>query len=353
MRRMVDPDQRERLDEALVVWTGPFDALADREHTLAMFRQQEIGTVIFDSIKDVAGDVQDGKIGAEFNRTMQLLVSAGMESPPSITTAKARRATGSRSGSTISMAAQWIAAGAGVGGLPLGRGRRSGGRTAPPQTARQRRRPAERRPRSPDRHLDGGRADRGRRGARCDPPGVHRSARRGGTARTQAADREGPQEGDQRKTRTSSATSLRDLAADPGSGITSAGNDGYVKGGPELRGPPRPPQPRRGGRPPPPTGALGPPGAGGRSTPSALPADGMAEPTNPPNGGPPPMATTDQFAQIVAQLDPLPAGRRESIARMATEEVATCPRCGQSVRRCDPRLVVNDQLVHLVCGEGE
>ena len=103
-RRMVWPDHRSRLDAMLVIWTGPFNALADRERFLAELRDEGIGTVIFDSIKDVAADVSDGNVGAEFNRTMQILIAAGIEVVALHHNRRLRRATASRSASTTSTA---------------------------------------------------------------------------------------------------------------------------------------------------------------------------------------------------------------------------------------------------------
>ena len=334
MRRMVSPDQRERLDEALVVWTGPFDALADREHTLAMFRQQEIGTVIFDSVKDVAGDVSGGELGAELNRTMQLLVSAGIEVAALHHNRKGQE--GNRRPKRLDdlYGSQWIAAGAGsvvylwgeagdrevellhlkqpdnvVGPLNVVHDHRTGTSTV-----------AER-------------VDDETETLRLACIAALDEGEPLGKKRLIEKVRELGISGGQGKLK----EQITKLAATPGSGIHSRGNDGYVKGGTKQAVPPLSPPGSEGGTGHAPLrGSLTPRGQGdvspfcpGRST--------TDEPTNQPNGGPPPMPTTDQFAQIVAQLDPLPAGRRESIARMATEEVATCPRCGQSVRRCDPR----------------
>ena len=112
-RRMVWPDHRSRLDAMLVIWTGPFNALADRERFLAELRDEGIGTVIFDSIKDVAGDVSDGNVGAEFNRTMQILIAAGIEVVALHHNRKAQE--GNRKPKRLDdlYGSTWIAAGAG------------------------------------------------------------------------------------------------------------------------------------------------------------------------------------------------------------------------------------------------
>lgn len=114
MRRMVvDPRDRELIDLMLVIWKVPFDALADREQMVARIKQEGIGTVVFDSIKDVAGDVADGKVGAEFNKTLQLLVSAGIEVAALHHNRKGQE--GNRKPKRLDdlYGSQWIAAGAG------------------------------------------------------------------------------------------------------------------------------------------------------------------------------------------------------------------------------------------------
>lgn len=80
MRRMVSPTRgtRELLD-GLCFWDGPPFTLADPEDLAAFLYENAIGTVVLDSIKDVAGDVSEGKVGAEFNRAVQTLIAAGIE----------------------------------------------------------------------------------------------------------------------------------------------------------------------------------------------------------------------------------------------------------------------------------
>ena len=78
MRRMVTERDRERLDDQLVIHAGPIDAL-DPAELLAVCGEWSIGTVVLDSVKDVAGDPADGKVGQAFNSTLQHLVGAGVE----------------------------------------------------------------------------------------------------------------------------------------------------------------------------------------------------------------------------------------------------------------------------------
>ena len=63
-------------------------------------------------------------------------------------------------------------------------------------------------------------------------------------------------------------------------------------------------------------------------------------------------ATPGQFNRLMAQLEPVPADRRAAIARMNFEVVADCPQCGEPVRRCDARRLINGRLLHLNCAEG-
>jgi hypothetical protein len=60
-----------------------------------------------------------------------------------------------------------------------------------------------------------------------------------------------------------------------------------------------------------------------------------------------------EIARWREQLRSLEPERAESVIRMLTEAVAVCARCGEPVRRCDPRrsveLAPEQRLVHLRC----
>ena len=60
-------------------------------------------------------------------------------------------------------------------------------------------------------------------------------------------------------------------------------------------------------------------------------------------------ATPREFEALMDQLEHVPSDRRPAIARLIFEEVATCPRCAESVRSCDPRRLVGERLHHLEC----
>ena len=41
--------------------------------------------------------------------------------------------------------------------------------------------------------------------------------------------------------------------------------------------------------------------------------------------------------------------RKAAIVRMAFQVVGDCPACGEGIRACDPRRVVDGDLYHLAC----
>lgn len=63
-------------------------------------------------------------------------------------------------------------------------------------------------------------------------------------------------------------------------------------------------------------------------------------------------ATPAEFEALMASLDHLEhldRERKAAIARLVFEVVADCPTCGEGVRRCDSRRLVNGFLFHLGC----
>lgn len=82
MRRMLRGTfERQLLDDRMIAWEGPlpFDPLVD---TMALARWLAIhraGHVFIDSVKDIAGDTADGKIGAAFNSMVQHCIAEGIE----------------------------------------------------------------------------------------------------------------------------------------------------------------------------------------------------------------------------------------------------------------------------------
>ena len=82
LRRMVSEQDRPLLDERLLVWPGPipFDVGTAPPDTLARFAASlGAGTVVIDSLKDVAGDLADTGVGSAVMRAIQHVTAAGIE----------------------------------------------------------------------------------------------------------------------------------------------------------------------------------------------------------------------------------------------------------------------------------
>lgn len=62
-RMMIGTHWKDRLDDHLRVWEGPlpFDVISKPDALAAWLIEHEVGTVVIDSIKDMAGDVSDGR----------------------------------------------------------------------------------------------------------------------------------------------------------------------------------------------------------------------------------------------------------------------------------------------------
>lgn len=81
MRRMVTEEHRQVLAERLVVWRGPlpYDLTRVPEVLAAMAEEFGAGTVIIDSLKDVAAKLSEDDTGSKVNQAMQLACLAGVE----------------------------------------------------------------------------------------------------------------------------------------------------------------------------------------------------------------------------------------------------------------------------------
>jgi replicative DNA helicase len=81
LRRMVSETDRQVLDDRLRVFSGPptFSITADPTSLLQVAKAVDAGTVIVDSAKDLAVDLETGPTGAAVNQAMQHLVSNGIE----------------------------------------------------------------------------------------------------------------------------------------------------------------------------------------------------------------------------------------------------------------------------------
>jgi replicative DNA helicase len=79
--RMVAEEHRETLDRRLIIWKGPppFD-IAKEPHALADFTEaQGAGTVVIDSLKDLAAKLSDDEVGGKVNAAFQEVLARGIE----------------------------------------------------------------------------------------------------------------------------------------------------------------------------------------------------------------------------------------------------------------------------------
>jgi replicative DNA helicase len=81
LRRMVSERNRALLAERLIVWRGPlpFDLGQEPEAFLPFVSEYGVGTVVIDSLKDVALDLIKDEVGSRVNRAFQDIVAAGIE----------------------------------------------------------------------------------------------------------------------------------------------------------------------------------------------------------------------------------------------------------------------------------
>ena len=81
MRRMIDESNRIELESRLIVWTGqlPFDVVSAPQRLVEFAQECAVGTIVIDSLKDLADKLSDEAAGSAINRTMQLCVGTGIE----------------------------------------------------------------------------------------------------------------------------------------------------------------------------------------------------------------------------------------------------------------------------------
>lgn len=79
--RMVREEDRELLNERLIVWKGPleFDLAEDKYLLRDFVLEQGAGTVFIDSLKDVALDLTKDEVGSRVNAAFQEAIAAGIE----------------------------------------------------------------------------------------------------------------------------------------------------------------------------------------------------------------------------------------------------------------------------------
>lgn len=80
-RRMVQPDDREKLNTRLDVWKGPppFDMGTRPENFAEWVCSFERDFTIIDSLKDMATDLTRDEVGSRINRAFQLITAAGVD----------------------------------------------------------------------------------------------------------------------------------------------------------------------------------------------------------------------------------------------------------------------------------
>lgn len=79
--RMVAEADREVLDRRLIIWKGPppFDITKDPKALADFTEEQGAGTVVIDSLKDLAFKLSDDEIGGKVNTAFQHVLSRGIE----------------------------------------------------------------------------------------------------------------------------------------------------------------------------------------------------------------------------------------------------------------------------------
>lgn len=123
LRRMVEEADRTRLDRSLIVWEGPpgFDIAREPERFAAQVADLRVGTVVIDSLKDVAARLSEDETGSGLTRAFGLLAAAGIEV---VAAHHHRKATeGNRQPRALDdvYGSTWIAAGAGTVALLWGK----------------------------------------------------------------------------------------------------------------------------------------------------------------------------------------------------------------------------------------
>jgi replicative DNA helicase len=115
LRRMVGEDDRDVLDERLMVWEGPpeFDVARAPERLADWATSLGAGTVVIDALKDVTARLSEDETGSGIVRAWNHLVAAGVEV---VAAHHQRKATGeNRKPNTLDdvYGSAWITAGAG------------------------------------------------------------------------------------------------------------------------------------------------------------------------------------------------------------------------------------------------
>lgn len=114
LRRHFTDDERDLLDERLVIWPGPPPAdVADHPELLAdLCESADADTLVVDSLKDAAIALSDDKVGAAINRAVQGAIVKGIEV---LSLHHQRKGQGGEKPKTLAdvYGSTWITAGAG------------------------------------------------------------------------------------------------------------------------------------------------------------------------------------------------------------------------------------------------
>lgn len=115
MHRMVRERDRAALDERLVVWRGPlpFDVGTEPRRLVALARHYGAGTVIVDSLKDIASGIEKSEVGSNVNIALQCLVADGIETAALHHMRKANGENRRPRGLSDVFGSVWLTAGAG------------------------------------------------------------------------------------------------------------------------------------------------------------------------------------------------------------------------------------------------
>ncbi len=81
LRRMVTEDQRDLLDERLLIWKGPlpFNLTKEPWRLSVMIQENGCSGAFIDSLKDVAIGLSSDEVGAQVNMAFQEVTAAGLE----------------------------------------------------------------------------------------------------------------------------------------------------------------------------------------------------------------------------------------------------------------------------------
>jgi hypothetical protein len=113
-RRMVTEEQRELLDDRLVVWRGPppGDFAKHPDLLLELCEKADAQTVILDSLKDVAVGIAADEVGAGVNLAIQTATAEGVDG---LSLHHQRKGDGTRKPKTLSdvFGSVWLTAGMG------------------------------------------------------------------------------------------------------------------------------------------------------------------------------------------------------------------------------------------------